>query len=406
MIRHRDTLARAKRLVVKVGSSSLTTPEGLLDTEKLGILVDAVGRRWLEGTQVLLVTSGAIAAGLAPLGLKSRPRDLATQQAAASVGQGLLLQHYSTAFSSLGVRVGQVLLTVPDIARQDTYQNAFRTLGRLLRLDTLPIINENDTVATHEIRFGDNDRLAALVAGLIRADGLVIISDVDALYTAHPDEPGARQIADVADIDALQVDTHRKGTAVGTGGMITKLEAARIATAAGMPALIGSLENVEELMSTARTGTMFAPIDKKRPRRLLWLAHVSTRRGQLHVDAGAVRAVTERGASLLPAGITAVEGDFLPGEPVDIVGPDGVSVARGLVGFSSPELQVMIGRNTVDLAENLGAGYAKVVVHRDVMVLLGRGHGLRSTVSPSSPQTPSEPDRAAGQAVQGSGTAS
>lgn len=370
----RAALADARRLVVKVGSSSLTDPTGHPAPERLRLLVDAVAARWHAGTEVLLVTSGAIAAGLGPLGLTSRPRDLPTQQAAASVGQGLLLQRYLAEFADHDIRVGQVLLTVVDITRQSTYQNAFRTLDRLLRLHTLPIINENDTVATHEIHFGDNDRLAALVAGLVGADGLVMLSDVDALYTAHPSQPGSERIDTVTDLDALDADTSRRGSSVGTGGMFTKLEAARIATGAGMPALIGSLSNVEHILSTSATGTVFDPVDRRRPRRLLWLAEASTSRGMLLVDAGAARAVAREGASLLPAGVRGVEGDFVAGEPVDIVGPDDVIVARGLAGFNSSEIEVMVGRHTDELAQNLGHDYAKAIVHRDALVLADKLH--------------------------------
>lgn len=370
----RAALARAGRLVVKVGSSSLTDASGHLAPDRLRLLVDAVAARWHAGTEVLLVTSGAIAAGLGPLGLTSRPHDLATQQAAASVGQGLLVQRYLAEFATHEILVGQVLLTVSDITRQSTYQNAFRTLDRLLRLHTLPIINENDTVATHEIRFGDNDRLAALVAGLVGADGLIMLSDVDALYTAHPSQPDAERIDTVSDLDALDADTSRRGSKVGTGGMFTKLEAARIATGAGIPALIGSLVNVERILSESATGTVFDPADKRRPRRLLWLAEASTARGVLRVDGGAARAVAREGASLLPAGIRGVEGDFITGEPVDIVGLDDEIVARGLVGFNSSEIEVMAGRHTDELALNLGSDYAKAVVHRDALVLADKLH--------------------------------
>ena len=189
----------------------------------------------------MLVSSGAIAAGLSPLGLKTRPRDLATQQAAASVGQGLLMGYYTHLFAAHGLEVGQVLLTVDDVTRRGHYRNAYRTFGRLLELGVMPIVNENDTVATHEIRFGDNDRLAALVAHLVHADALVLLSDVDALYTGHPKLPDSRRITDVyADEDLAGVDISTRGTAVGTGGMITKVDAAKIATSAGIPTVLTS----------------------------------------------------------------------------------------------------------------------------------------------------------------------
>src|SRR5436190_24209539 len=225
----REEVTAARRIVVKVGSSSLTTALGGLDAGRVDALVEAIATHPAE---IVLVSSGAIAAGLAPLGLPRRPRDLATQQAAASVGQGLLMQAYTDAFTRHGRTVGQILLTVDDVTRRAHYRNAYRTLRRLLDFRTVPIVNENDTVATEEIRFGDNDRLAALVAALVHADLLVLLSDVDALYTGNPASPDARRIAVVRDeSDLAGVGIGKPGRAgVGTGGMVTKVEAARIAT--------------------------------------------------------------------------------------------------------------------------------------------------------------------------------
>ena len=225
----RREIADADRIVVKVGSSSLTTPDGEFDIARVRQIATALSELHNSGRRVVLVTSGAIAAALAPLGLRRRPRDLETQQAAAAVGQGLLIRHYTEAFAEHGVLVAQLLLTVEDVLRPTTYRNALDTMSRLFRLGVVPIINENDTVATHEIRFGDNDRLAALVAHLVRADALLLFSDVEGLYTAHPSEPGSELIRHVPDIQALRVDTSRLGSRVGTGGMTTKLEAAQIA---------------------------------------------------------------------------------------------------------------------------------------------------------------------------------
>lgn len=366
----REALRRAERIVVKVGSSSLTREAGgALDPERLSALVDVLADLRASGKQVVLISSGAIAAGITPLGLTSRPRDLATQQAAASVGQGLLVRAYTEAFNQHGLQVGQVLLTVDDVTRRTSYANAVRTLGRLLRLQAVPIVNENDTVATHEVHFGDNDRLAALVAQLVRADALVLLSDVDGLYTAHPSEPGAEPVHHVTDVEELQVDTSRVGSAVGTGGMVTKLQAAQIATSAGIPVVLTSAAQARPALYGHRVGTWFAPNGKRRPRRLLWLAHASHARGRLLMDRGAARAVAEQKASLLAIGITAVEGDFVAGDPVEMVGPDGRVVARGLVGFSSEELPGMLGLNSQELAERLGPEYEREVVHRDALVL-------------------------------------
>ena len=222
----RQQVATGRRLVIKVGSSSLSSASRGLAEDRVAALVSALADAHDDGHDIVLISSGAIAAGLAPLQLRRRPRDLAHQQAAAAVGQGLLVQRYTELFRDRGILVGQVLLTVDDVTRQSTYANALRTLGTLLRMGVVPIINENDTVATHEIHFGDNDRLAALVAQLVRADALLLLSDVDSLFTAHPDEPGSLPISFVPDVEALTVDTHRIGSNIGSGGMTTKLQAA------------------------------------------------------------------------------------------------------------------------------------------------------------------------------------
>lgn len=367
----RSAVARARRLVVKVGSSSLTRPGGGLDPARLGALVDAVAARHRDGTQVVLVSSGAIAAGMAPLGLRRRPRDLATQQAAASVGQGALVAAYQLAFGGHGVTVGQVLLTIDDVTRRTHYANARRTLERLLDLQVLPVVNENDTVATHEIRFGDNDRLAALVAHLVRADALVLLSDVDALYDGPPNRPGAQRIPLVRGAQDLQdVVVKGAGTQVGTGGMATKIEAAAIANAAGIPALLTATALVGDALRGKDVGTVFLPGERRPPSRLLWLAHATTPQGRLLLDEGAVHAVVSRRKSLLPAGIVAVEGSFTGGDPVDVCDPAGRPVARGLVNYGSDELPGLLGRSTRDLARELGPEYQREVIHRDALVVL------------------------------------
>jgi len=367
----REQIASAHRVVVKVGSSSLTTAAGGIDPGRIEQLVDTLAAVRLSGREVVLVSSGAIAAGLAPLSLRSRPRDLATQQAAASVGQGLLMGYYTHRFGDHGLGVGQVLLTVDDVTRRSHYRNAYRTFGRLLELGVVPIVNENDTVATHEIRFGDNDRLAALVAHLVHADALVLLSDVDALYTSNPHLPGARRITDVhSAADLTGVDVATRGSAVGTGGMVTKIDAAGIATSAGIPVVLTDAGRAAPALAGEPVGTCFHPTGKRRPTRLLWLEHASDARGELVLDAGAVRALVQRKASLLPAGITAVTGTFSAGEPVNLVGPDGVVIARGLANYDSEELPGLLGRTTSELTATLGAGYDRTVVHRDALVVL------------------------------------
>lgn len=371
----RPTIVKAQRVVVKVGSSSLTDAEGHIDDAHLTALVDAIAAAKAAGKDVVLVSSGAIAAGLAPLRLKRRPRDLASQQAAASVGQGLLVEKYAALFARHGITVGQVLLTADDISRKGHYDNALRTFSRLLALGVVPIVNENDTVATGEIRFGDNDRLAALVAQLVGADALILLSDVDALYTDHPDAPGAERITDVLDVEDLAIDTSRRGSDIGSGGMTTKLEAARIATHAGMRVVLTNADAVGPALRGERVGTYFHRTGRKRARRLLWLAYASHPRGELHLDAGAVTAVVERNASLLPAGVTGATGAFHAGDPVALVGPDGAVVARGLVNYDHEDLPGMMGRSTRDLVAERGPAFDRELVHRDAMIVKPRAHG-------------------------------
>ena len=355
----RQAVAGAQRLVVKVGSSSLTTAAGGLDVSRLDALVSSLATR----SGLVLVSSGAIAAGLAPLGLAKRPRDLATQQAAASVGQAELIHAYSLSFARHGRTVGQVLLTADDVVRRAHYRNAQTTLDRLLALGVVPVVNENDAVATDEIRFGDNDRLAALVAHIVRADALVLLSDVDGLYDGDPRQSGTSLISEVrtpADLEGVSIGG--VGSSVGTGGMASKVDAARVATAAGIPVLLGSAASVLDLLA-GEGGTCFAPTHGRVSARLLWLAHASTPRGQLVLDDGAVRAVVDRRLSLLPAGITEVRGEFVAGDPVELLSTGGAAVARGLVAYDAGELPSMLGRSTKESG-------LREVVHRDDLVVL------------------------------------
>ena len=370
----RPAFAAAKRLVVKVGSSSLASPDGGVDEAQLRMLVDAIAQRAKSGTQVVLVSSGAIAAGLKPLGVAKRPRDLATQQAAASVGQGLLIARYTAAFAAHELAVGQVLLTSDDIVRRAHYRNAQRTFERLLSFGVVPIVNENDTVATEEIRYGDNDRLAALVTHLVRADALVLLSDVDGVYDIDPSHGDATLVHDVrSDADVAHVRLGRTGAAgVGSGGMATKLDAARIAAGAGVPTLLAHARDVVAALSGAEVGTCFHPTGPRAPARMLWLAHATTPRGRLVLDDGAVRAVVDRRTSLLPAGVVRVDGEFAAGDPVELIDENGHAIARGLVNYDAEELPALLGRSTQDLSATLGAGYSREVVHRDDLVLLRR----------------------------------
>jgi glutamate 5-kinase len=392
----RPDIATAARVVVKVGSSSLTTPDGEIDGDAIAALAAALaahrrgpGRdgkhdsgpgRDGGGAQVVLVSSGAIASGLVPLGLPRRPSDLATQQAAASVGQGLLIARYTAAFASHGIRTGQVLLSADDLMRRTHYRNAQRTLDRLLELGVLPVVNENDTVATDEIRFGDNDRLAALVAHVTRAAALILLSDVDGLYDGDPRRGHAQRIAEVrgqADLEGIRLGRgHRAGagsggqSGPGTGGMATKVEAAMIASAAGIPTVVADAADAPAALAGEAVGTYFAARGRRTATRLLWLAHAAAARGSLHLDHGAVEAVVTRRASLLPAGITGVDGAFEAGDPVDLRDEHGRVVARGLVNYDAAEIPGLMGRSTRWLATRLGPEYEREIIHRDDLVIL------------------------------------
>ena len=367
----RTALSGARRIVVKVGSSSLTSIKGGISEEALTGLANALAHKRNAGTEIILVSSGAIAAGLAPLGLEKRPRDLATQQAAASVGQGLLMARYTHAFGAHGVTVSQVLLTAEDLVRRSQHTNAFRALNRLMNLGVVPVVNENDTVATHEIRFGDNDRLAALVAHLVRADALLLLSDVDSLYDGPPSH-GAKRIAQVSgphDLDGVSIGSTGKA-GVGTGGMATKVEAASMAAGSGIHALVTSTPNAAAALAGEDVGTWFSVNGARKPIRLLWLAHLASVQGTLVLDDGAVKAVRDRRTSLLPAGIAAVKGHFEAGDAVEMVSVDNTLIARGLVNYSAAELPQMLGRSTRELGEALGRGYDREVVHVDDLVLV------------------------------------
>jgi glutamate 5-kinase len=364
----RQAIVAAKRIVVKIGSSSLTTAKGGLDRHRLGQLVDTVASRVESGTQVVLVSSGAIAAGIAPLRLRRRPKDLATQQAAASVGQQALAHAYAASFARYDLTVGQVLLTADDVVRRAHYRNAQRTLDRLLTLGTVPVVNENDTVATAEIRFGDNDRLAALVSHLVGAEALIMLSDVDALYDGDPRSGSAsviREVNGVADMADVRVGS-TGGSGLGTGGMTSKVEAARVACSAGIPVLLTSAAQAAGALGPADVGTAFATTGSRLTARRFWLAHAAGATGRLWLDEGAVAAVVTRRRSLLAAGITGLEGAFDGGDVVELVDPSGTVVARGVVAYDSGELPALIGRSSHELPSE----QRREVVHADDLVPL------------------------------------
>ncbi|WFP17853.1 glutamate 5-kinase [Citricoccus muralis] len=381
-VQGRSTIRRARRIVIKIGSSSLTSSEGVRQ-EAIDSLTRTVADLRRQGSEVVLVSSGAIAAGLKPLGLERRPKDLATQQAAAAVGQGWLLAEYSESFWKHGLSVAQVLLTAEELMRRTQYNNAFRALNRLLDLGIVPIVNENDAVATQEIRFGDNDRLAALVANVIKADMLLLLSDVDALYDGPPSREGSRRIALVRGPQDLEgVTIGRAGPAgVGTGGMVTKVDAAEIATGSGIPTLLTSAPNAQLAIDGEDVGTWFAVSGRRKSARAAWLGLMAETRGRITIDDGAVAAVVDRGRSLLPAGMTGVSGRFESGDAVEIADSTGEVIARGLVNYSSTELPAMVGRSTAELRAELGPEYDRVVVHADDCVRLRRRTATRTRLN-------------------------
>ncbi|MDN6327807.1 MAG: glutamate 5-kinase [Dermabacteraceae bacterium] len=367
----RDSLPSARRIVVKIGSSSLTDAHGHLDQDHIQQIADTAAGLVEQGTELVIVSSGAIAAALGPLGLAERPNAVSLQQAAASVGQALLATAWQGAFARHGRITGQVLLTESDVIRPQTYRNVRTALEALLGLGTVPVVNENDTTATHEIRFGDNDRLAALVAQLLGADTLILLTDVDALYTAPPREPGAERIGQVDDVARLAgVSIGSVGSKVGTGGMVTKLSAAQLAATTGTAALMTSTAQFAAALAGQDVGTFFPAQHGRRRSRLVWLRFATRGAGTVHLDEGAAHAVRSSRRSLLAVGISRVEGTFPSGVPVDVAAPDGEIIARGLTSFSSDELRAMAGRSTDDAREQLGERFRRPAVHRDQLVVL------------------------------------
>ncbi|MBO8141863.1 MAG: glutamate 5-kinase [Firmicutes bacterium] len=365
---------RARRIVVKIGTSSLTLPDGSLDVSRIEDLSRQAARLARRGYEQVLVSSGAIGVGARRLGIERRPRTMPEKQAAAAVGQGLLMQAYERAFFDQGLVVAQVLLTGEDIADRRRHLNSRNTMLKLLELGAVPVVNENDTVAVDEIRLGDNDTLSALVATLIDADLLVILSDVDGLYSVDPRKaPDARLVDVVGEITPeLWKAAGGAGSPFGTGGMATKLEAARIVTAAGIPMFLtrGSRPAVlERVVAGDAVGTLFLPRPRPLTARQRWLAFHQRPRGLVQVDPGAVRALLEQGKSLLPAGVVSVDGRFQEGDLVRVCDAQGREVARGLVNYSSDDLRRIQGVHTSDIARVLGRKDYDEVIHRDNLVV-------------------------------------
>lgn len=368
----------SQTIVVKIGTSSLTHPDsGHLALATIAALVEQLSQLCRQGVRVVLVSSGAVGVGCARLKLAERPRTIALKQAVAAVGQGRLMRIYDDFFSVLQQPIAQVLLTRGDLADRGRYLNASNTFQELLRLGVIPIVNENDTVAVDELKFGDNDTLSALVASLIQADWLFLMTDVDSLYSADPrHNPEAQPIAIVeqmADLAKLQVQAGDRGSRWGTGGMATKISAAAIATDAGVRTVITrgqQPENIPKILSGEPIGTQFLPHPEPINARKHWIAHTLVPAGNLMLDAGAVRAIVDQGKSLLAAGIVEVTGDFEGQEAVRLCDEAGHEIARGLVNYSSVELDQIRGHRSEDIPTLLGYAGAETVIHRDNLVTL------------------------------------
>lgn len=363
----RARIGSARRVVVKIGSSAITSLHGGIDRPRLDALADAAQDRMRAGSDVFLVSSGAIGAGMAPLGMTRRPGTLAGKQAAASVGQLELARAWGDSFARHGRVVGQVLLTAADVGRRESAANAQRTLDRLRALHAVPVVNENDTVATNEIRFGDNDRLAALVAHLIGADALVLLSDVDALYDRDPRGADARRIPVVGGPDDLDGVIAGSGGALGTGGMASKLAAARLASDAGIPVLLTAAGHAAEALSASpAVGTVFAARGERMTARRFWVRHAADAHGAVVLDDGAVRAVTGHRRSLLLAGVTGVEGQFHYGDVLELHDAAGTVVARGIAQYDSTEVRRNLRERAADGAT--GGPQGRPLVHADDLV--------------------------------------
>ncbi len=364
-----------KRVVIKVGTAVLASPATGLNGKRVEKIVDEIVDLRRSRREVILVTSGAIGAGMKALGLKERPRTLPGKQAAAAVGQSYLMHFYERFFRKRGYRVAQILLTQDDLTDRKRYLNARHTLMTLLKLNVIPIINENDSVGVEEIKFGDNDTLSALVTNLVEAGLLIILSDIDGLYATDPrKKKGGKLIRLVERIDShIEASAGGPGEITSTGGMCTKLQAARIVTNSGEPMVIANGKTpqvIRRILEGEEIGTLFLPRKEKVTSRKRWIAFTRRRCGKILVDEGAKEALRLKGRSLLPSGIMKVEGDFREGDMVSVVNGDEGEFARGLSNYSSPEIKKVKGAKTKDIKSILGYKYYDEVIHRDNLVIL------------------------------------
>ncbi len=364
-----------KRLVIKIGSNILTSDNNGLDIERVQSVTDDISAVKDAGYEVVIVSSGAVAAGMKKLELTEKPKDIVLKQAAAAVGQSSLMWAYEKCFSVHGRKVAQILLTRDDFADRKRYINSRNTLITLLSYGVVPVINENDTVATEEIRFGDNDNLASLVAGLIDAERFIILSDVDGLFDDDPTiNPQAKLIGVVEKITPeLERKAGGSASAVGTGGMFSKLLAAKRAVHHGITVNIvnGRTKGViSSLLKGAHHGTEFKPRETRLSSKKGWIAYACRTRGSITVDEGAAKALVRGGKSLLPSGIISLSGNFEAGDAVYCLDPDGKRIAKGLTNYSSAEIEMIRGRRTSEIEGILGYQYSDEVIHRDNLVLL------------------------------------
>ena len=366
----------AETIVIKIGTSSLTRPEtGNLALSTISTLIETIVELRLQNHQVILVSSGAVGVGCGRLNLRERPRNLNLKQAIAAVGQGRLIRIYDDLFNNLHQPIAQILLTRGDLNRRNSYVNVSNTFNSLMELGVVPIVNENDTVATDELKFGDNDTLSALVASLVKADWLFLLTDVDKLYSADPRvEPSATPIdlVNSEEFAQLQVDVGGSGSNWGTGGMVTKLKAAKIASDAGVMTVITNGKNPRNIIKAINgetIGTKFEPQPRPDSARKLWIANGLVAQGQVYIDEGAVKALSQQGKSLLAVGIVKVEGDFIAGEAVDLVDHLGEKIGQGICNYSSSELGQIQGQKSIDIAHILGHSASDNVIHRDNLVI-------------------------------------
>ena len=373
----RNQLQAARRIVVKVGTSTLTYSNGKLNFSRIEGLVRELANAVNAGKQILLVSSGAVGAGMDRLGWKEKHKTIPEKQAAAAVGQGILMHTYEKLFGEYGQVVAQVLLTREDSVNRRRYANSRNTLLTLLDIGVIPIINENDAVAIDELKIGDNDTLSANVAAIVDADALIILSDVDGVYSANPQtDATARLLPEIEEVTPeIEAMCGGAGTTRGTGGMLTKMAAARMAMNSGIVMVIASGAQdgvVQSVLAGKPVGTLFPPRLNRLQFRKRWLAFGARIKGRLTVDKGCAQALVSSGSSLLAAGIKAVEGNFEQGSTVSILNPDGWEIARGLINYNTSDTQKIMGAHTHEITEILGHKPYDEVVHRDNMVLLSR----------------------------------